>query len=97
MSTGPAGVEGGEALLRKPEGGGQEEAESLLRPAVETAQQKKARSLELRATIVLARLLRDRGRSDEAVSVLSPVFGAFKEGFGTRDLQDAKALLDELA
>jgi predicted ATPase len=44
----------------------------------------------------LARLLAKQGRQDEARSMLSEIYGWFTEGFHTRDLQDAKALLDEL-
>ena len=44
-----------------------------------------------------ARLLRDRGRVGEAYDLLTPVYGWFTEGFDTKDLKEAKALLDELA
>jgi predicted ATPase len=52
---------------------------------------------ELRATTSLARLLRDQRRHAEARDVLAPVYGWFTEGFDTRDLVEAKALLVELA
>ena len=45
----------------------------------------------------LARLRRDQGRRAEAHDLLAPVYGWFTEGFGTADLKEAKALLDELA
>ena len=45
----------------------------------------------------MARLWRDQGKRDEARELLAPVYGWFTEGFDTRDLKDAKALLDELA
>ena len=45
----------------------------------------------------MARLWRDQGKRDEAHGLLAPVFGWFTEGFDTRDLKEAKALLDELA
>ena len=45
----------------------------------------------------LARLLRERGKTDEARTMLSQIYGWFTEGFDTADLKDAKALLDELA
>ena len=54
-------------------------------------------SVELRATISLARLLDQQGRRDEARSMLAEIYGWFTEGFDTADLKDAKALLDELA
>jgi predicted ATPase len=65
--------------------------------ALEIARRPEARSFELRAATSLARLLRDRGRSDEARALLAPVYEGFTEGFDTADLKDAKALLEELA
>jgi predicted ATPase len=44
----------------------------------------------------MACLLRDQGKRDEARELLAPVYGWFTEGFDTRDLKDAKALLDAL-
>jgi hypothetical protein len=52
---------------------------------------------ELRAAMSVARLWRDQGKRDEARELLAPVYGWFTEGFDTRDLKEAKALLDELA
>lgn len=57
--------------------------------AANTAQ---AKSWELRATMSMARLWRDRGRRDEARDLLAPVYGWFAEGFDTLDLKRAKAL-----
>jgi predicted ATPase len=65
--------------------------------AIATTRQQGAKSLELRAATSLARLWRDQGRHAEARDLLAPVYGWFTEGFETRDLQDAKALLEELA
>jgi predicted ATPase len=45
----------------------------------------------------MARLWRDQGKCDEARGLLAPLYDWFTEGFGTRDLQEAKALLEELA
>lgn len=56
-----------------------------------------AKSLELRATMSLARLQLGQGRGDEARGLLRPVYGWFTEGFGTADLKEAKELLDRLA
>jgi len=53
--------------------------------------------LELRATMGLARLLRDMGYRDEAHSMLAEIYNWFTEGFDTADLKEAKALLDELS
>jgi predicted ATPase len=45
----------------------------------------------------MARLPHDQGKRDEARDLLAPVYGWFTEGFDTRDLTEAKGLLDELA
>jgi predicted ATPase len=72
------------------------EAESCFRDAIEIAQRQQAKSWELRATMSLARLLRDAGRRDEARNARRNL-RRFTEGFDTADLKDAKALLDELS
>jgi predicted ATPase len=68
-----------------------------LRKAIEVARRQESRWWELRATISLARLLRDSGRRDEARAMLACIYGWFTEGFDTADLKDAKALLEELS
>jgi predicted ATPase len=45
----------------------------------------------------MARLWRDQGKRVEARDPLAPVYGWFTEGFDTRDLKEARALLEELA
>jgi predicted ATPase len=103
----------------------QSEAETCFLKAIEIAQKQQAKSLELRATMSLARLRRQRAleqgaRSreqrartthhvprttqhvtrtalDEARDMLSEIYTWFTEGFDTKDLQEAKALLVELA
>jgi predicted ATPase len=45
----------------------------------------------------MARLWRDQGKVQQARELLAPVYGWFTEGFDTRDLKEAKALLDDLA
>ena len=72
------------------------EAEAGLRRALTVAQQQQARWWELRAATALARHWHDEGKHADAYSLLQPVYGWFGEGFDTADLQDAKALLDEL-
>jgi predicted ATPase len=72
-------------------------AEQCFRAALEVARTQEAKWWELRATVSLARLLRDSGRRDEARTMLADVYNWFSEGFDTADLKDAKALLDELA
>ena len=54
-------------------------------------------SMDRRAAMSMARLWRDRGKRDEALDLLAPVYGWFTEGFDTLDLKEAKALLEELA
>ena len=63
---------------------------------IEIARAQDAKSFELRAALSLARLWRRRGRRTAARDMLAPVYGWFTEGFGTADLKEAKALLDEL-
>jgi len=44
----------------------------------------------------MARLWRDEGKRDEAHDLLASIYSWFSEGFDTRDLKEAKALLNEL-
>jgi len=76
--------------------GKREAAEADFREAIALSKKMAARMLELRATISLARLLRDTNRRDEARAVLGGIYGWFTEGFDIADLKDARALLDEL-
>ena len=71
-------------------------AEEAFLTAIAIAQQQKARTFELRAAMGLARLWRDQGKVQQAHELLAPVYGWFTEGFDTRDLKEAKALLNEL-
>jgi hypothetical protein len=73
------------------------EAEACFLKAIEIAQRQQAKSLELRATVSLARLWQQQGKQREAHGMLSDVYGWFTEGFDTKDLQEAEALLEELA
>jgi class 3 adenylate cyclase/predicted ATPase len=83
----------GQLLLRQ---GHAEAAEDLYRKALSIAREQEAKLWELRAAASLARLRRDQGHHAEARDLLAPVYGWFTEGFGTPDLREAKALLDEL-
>jgi tetratricopeptide (TPR) repeat protein len=76
--------------------GRSEEAEACLREAIDVARRQQAKSWELRAATTLARVLGDRGDRAGAYQLLRPAYDWFKEGFGTKDLKDAKVLLDEL-
>ena len=72
-------------------------AETAFQQALLVARRQEAKSLELRAAMSLARLWQQQGKRDEARELLAPVYGWFTEGFDTADLQEAKALLEELA
>ena len=72
-------------------------AEAYFERAISVARQQQAKSWELRASMSLARLWRDQGKPQQARELLAPVYGWFTEGFDTRDLKEAKALLEELA
>ena len=85
----------GVVLLRQPETP-QAEAEPWLQRALDVACRQEAKSLELRAAMSLGRLWQQQGKRAEAYKLLAPIYGWFTEGFDTADLQDAKALLDEL-
>ena len=71
-------------------------AEASLRRALEVAEQQCAKGWELRAATSLARLWRDQGKPQQARELLAPVYDWFTEGFDTRDLKEAKVLLDAL-
>jgi predicted ATPase len=72
------------------------DAEACFHQAVAVARRHRARSLELRATMSLARLWRRQGRRDEAHAALAAVYGTYTEGFTTPDLVDAAAQLNSL-
>ena len=72
-------------------------AEASYHAAIAIAQQQSAELWELRAATSLARLWRGRDKRSEARDLLASVYGWFTEGFGTPVLQEAKALLEELA
>jgi tetratricopeptide (TPR) repeat protein len=76
--------------------GRHEAAEADFRTALTLARSMGAKAWELRAATSLAHLLRDSGRHDEANSMLAEIYNWFTDGFDTRDLQEAKQLLDEL-
>jgi class 3 adenylate cyclase/predicted ATPase len=73
------------------------EAEESYRKALKVAERQNAKAHQLRAAMSMARLWRDQRKRQEARELLAPVYGWFTEGFDTRDLKEAKALLDELA
>ena len=86
----------GEIALKSPEPDAAK-AQSYFERALAVARQQQAKSWELRAAISMARLWRDQGKVQQARELLAPVYGWFTEGFDTRDLKEAKALLEELS
>jgi predicted ATPase len=86
----------GEIALKLPQLASSQ-AEVSFERALALAREQQAKSWELRAAMSIARLWCDQGRQDEARELLAPVYGWFTEGFDTRDLKEAKTLLDTLA
>jgi predicted ATPase len=82
-----------ESEVRSPES----EAEACFWQAIEIARRQQAKSLELRATMSLAWLWQQQGKQKEAHQMLAEIYNWFTEGFDTKDLQEAKALLEELS
>jgi predicted ATPase len=74
-----------------------ESPEECFLTAIEIARRQAGKSLELRATVSLARLWQQQGKYDEARRMLADIYGWFTEGFDTIDLQQANALLQELS
>jgi predicted ATPase len=72
-------------------------AQAYFERALSVARAQQAKSWELRAAMSMARLWRDQGKPQQARELLAPVYGWFTEGFDTRDLKEARALLDGLA
>jgi predicted ATPase len=75
----------------------EQEAEGYFLKAIAIAQRQQAKSLELRATISLVRLWQQQGKHHAARNMLSEIYSWFTEGFDTKDLQEAKALIEELS
>ena len=73
------------------------QAEACFHQALDVARQQQAKAFELRAATSLARLWQSQGKCQAAYDLLAPVYGWFTEGFDTADLQEAKALLEELS
>jgi predicted ATPase len=84
-------------LLRLCPDGDEAGAEACFQKAIEMAQAQHARTLELRAVTSLSRLWQQQDQRAEAYALLAPVYSWFTEGFDTADLQEAKALLEELS
>jgi predicted ATPase len=93
----------GELLLMQGEGEADTSAtlstrvEACFQHAIEIARQQSAKTFELRAVMSLSRLLQSQGKGEEAQGMLAEIYGWFTEGFDTPDLQEARALLEELS
>ncbi|MGE0825588.1 MAG: adenylate/guanylate cyclase domain-containing protein [Candidatus Binatia bacterium] len=92
-----SGVEGSKVtdprpLIPDPQG----EAEACFLKAIDIAREQQAKSLELRVVMSLTRLWQQQDKKAEAHTMLSEIYNWFTEGFDTKDLQEAKQLLDEL-
>ena len=72
------------------------QAEACFQQALAIARRQQAKSWELRAAMSLSRLWQQQGKRAAARELLAPIYGWFTEGFDTADLQEAKALLEEL-
>ena len=86
----------GEIALKSPEPNAAK-AQEYFERALAVAREQQGKSWELRAAMSLARLWRDQGKVQQARELLAPVYCWFTEGFDTRDLKEAKTLLEELA
>src|SRR5262249_40863853 len=84
----------GEKLLASAQAPARQQAQSLFLRSLDISRRQYARSWELRSAISLARLWHADGRASEARDLLAGVYQRFTEGFATRDLTEAKALLD---
>jgi predicted ATPase len=98
-----AAAEGGQLVAMEGSSGvgveehAQVEAEACYHRALDIARRQQAKMLELRAAMSLSRLWRHSERRQEAHQLLAGIYGWFTEGFRTADLQEARALLEELA
>jgi len=76
---------------------GEDEVEGYFHRAIEIARRQQAKSWELRATVSLVRLWQSQGKKQQARKLLAAIYDWFTEGFNTKDLQEAQALLKELS
>ena len=84
-------------ILLDMDGNAVEEAEALFHQSLQIARRQEAKAFELRAATSLARLRQRQGKRDAARALLAPLYAWLTEGFDTRDLKDAKTLLEELS
>jgi len=84
----------GELMLTQ---GDNNKAEDCFNKAIHISQHQQAKSWELRSTVSLCRLWQKQGKREESRKILQEIYNWFTEGFDTKDLQEAKALLEELS
>ncbi|MEJ2101544.1 MAG: AAA family ATPase [Desulfobacterales bacterium] len=84
-------------LMQQSKGQKVDEAEECFQNALIIARRQQAKSFELRTAMSLSRLWQQQGKQEEAHQLLADIYGWFTEGFDTADLQEAKALLEELS
>jgi predicted ATPase len=85
------------ALLLQQSADNHAAAQTCFHSALDVARAQQAKSLELRTAVSLSRLWQHQGQRAAARALLAPIYGWCTEGFDTADLQEAKALLDEVA
>jgi predicted ATPase len=85
----------GEALIARGRPGDTDRAEDVLLRACEVAHYQNSLTMELRASISLAMLWRTVGNGREGCQRVADVLSRFTEGFESRDIQEARALLKE--
>ena len=83
-------------LFHPDQGGDTSEAEACFQRGLEVARQQETKSVELQVAMALGRVWHNQGKIEEAQELVAPVYDWFTEGFETKELQDAKAFLDEL-
>jgi predicted ATPase len=74
-----------------------DEAGGVLSQSHYIARQQQAKSWELRASTSLARLWQQQDKREDARQLVAEIYGWFTEGFDTKDVKDAKALLEKLS
>ena len=84
-------------LLLAADGAGAEQAEAAFQRALALSRAQGCRSFELRAATSICRLWFGGGRHEEGMELLKEVYSSFEEGLGTRDLREARALLERKA
>jgi len=87
----------GEFLAAKSKKDHNEEIEKCLVKSIKIAKKQKAKSLELRSAMSMARLRKSQGKFDESLELVTNVYNWFKEGLETHDLLEAKNLMETLS